>query len=105
MSLFHCEILSDASSSGTKLALYFRKMGMKSIIVSGCMLLIGMVGFAQHATYSGYRSPLDIPLNLSGNFGEFRSNHFHSGIDIKTQGREGLSVYAIASGKVSRVKI
>ena len=50
-------------------------------------------------------SPLDIPLFISGNFAEIRSNHFHSGIDIKTQGVEGLNVYAIADGYVSRIKV
>ena len=49
--------------------------------------------------------PLDIPLYLSGTFGELRSNHFHSGIDIKTQGVQGKRVYAIADGYVSRIKI
>ncbi|WP_418510245.1 M23 family metallopeptidase [Corallibacter sp.] len=52
-----------------------------------------------------FRDPLDIPLLLAGTFGELRSNHFHSGIDIKTQQREGLKVYAIADGFVSRIKI
>ncbi len=42
---------------------------------------------------------------LSGNMGELRPNHFHAGLDIKTQGREGLSVYASADGYVSRIKI
>lgn len=49
--------------------------------------------------------PLDIPLVLAGTFGELRSNHFHSGIDIKTQQRQGLPVYAIQDGTVSRVKV
>jgi len=49
--------------------------------------------------------PLDIPLILSGTFGELRSNHFHSGLDIKTQQRQGLNVYASAEGYVSRIKI
>lgn len=52
-----------------------------------------------------FRSPLDIPLFLSGNFGEIRSNHFHSGLDIKTQGVENKPVYAPADGYVSRIKI
>ena len=30
-------------------------------------------------------SPLKIPLLMSANFGELRPNHFHSGIDLKTQ--------------------
>ena len=52
-----------------------------------------------------FRPPLDIPLVLSGTFGELRSNHFHSGIDIKTQQRQGLPVYAVEEGTVSRIKI
>jgi len=52
-----------------------------------------------------FRSPMDIPLALAGNFGELRSNHFHSGIDIKTQQREGLPIYAIGDGSATRIKI
>ena len=52
-----------------------------------------------------FRSPLDIPLILAGTFGELRSNHFHSGIDIKTQQRQGLPIYAIGDGTVTRIKI
>lgn len=52
-----------------------------------------------------FSSPLEIPLVLSGTFGELRSNHFHAGLDIKTQQREGLNVLAAASGYVSRIKI
>ncbi|WP_264566878.1 M23 family metallopeptidase [Flavobacterium sp. N3904] len=50
-------------------------------------------------------SPLDIPMQLSGNFGELRPNHFHAGFDMKTLQREGLNVYAVADGYVSRIKI
>ncbi|RMG76485.1 MAG: M23 family metallopeptidase, partial [Bacteroidetes bacterium] len=52
-----------------------------------------------------FRSPLDIPLLLAGNYGEIRSNHYHAGIDIKTEGVEGKNVYAAADGYVSRIKI
>lgn len=52
-----------------------------------------------------FRNPLDIPIILSGSFGELRSNHFHAGLDIKTQGKEGLNVYAAADGYVSRIKV
>jgi len=51
------------------------------------------------------QSPLEIPLFLSGNFGELRSTHFHAGIDLKTQGETGKKVFSIADGYVSRVKI
>ena len=50
-----------------------------------------------------FRSPLDIPIVLAGTFAELRSNHFHSGLDIKTKRIEGLKVYGIADGYVSRI--
>ena len=49
--------------------------------------------------------PLEIPLILSGTFGEMRSNHFHSGFDIKTQQKSGLNVVASANGYVSRINV
>ncbi len=52
-----------------------------------------------------FRSPLDIPIILAGTFGELRSNHFHAGIDIKTQQRQGLPVYSIAEGTIIRIKV
>lgn len=52
-----------------------------------------------------FRSPLDIPLTTSGNYGELRANHFHAGLDFRTEQREGLNVYAAADGYVSRIKI
>lgn len=52
-----------------------------------------------------FHSPLDIQLVLSGTFAELRSNHFHSGLDIKTNGKQGLKVYTAAAGYVSRIKI
>lgn len=57
--------------------------------------------------YKAYnlRSPLDIPLLLSGNFAELRSHHFHAGLDFKTQGKTGLPIYAPADGYVSRINI
>ena len=62
--------------------------------------------FAQNNFPKDYFSPpLDIPMQLSGNFGELRPNHFHAGFDFKTQQKEGLKVYASAEGYVSRIKI
>lgn len=52
-----------------------------------------------------FGSPLDIPLHLSGTFGELRTDHFHSGIDIRTGEVEGLKVYAVAEGYISRIKV
>lgn len=52
-----------------------------------------------------FSSPLEIPLILSGTFGELRSNHFHSGLDIKTQQQTGLNVHASGPGYISRIKV
>lgn len=53
-----------------------------------------------------FRPPLDIvPPALAGSFGELRGNHFHSGVDFRTNQREGYPVYAIADGYVSRVRV
>ncbi|MGL4326200.1 MAG: M23 family peptidase, partial [Tannerellaceae bacterium] len=52
-----------------------------------------------------YQMPLNIPALLSGNYGELRANHFHSGIDFKTQGVVGKPVFAVMDGYVSRVSV
>lgn len=54
---------------------------------------------------TNFRAPLNIPLVLAGNFAELRSNHFHTGLDIKTNHKEGYRIYAIDSGYVSRINI
>jgi len=48
---------------------------------------------------------IDVPIDLSGTFGELRTNHFHSGIDIRTNQQEGYPVYAAADGYVYRIKV
>lgn len=52
-----------------------------------------------------FRSPLNIPLSLSANFGEVRKDHYHMGLDIRTNQKENLPVYAVADGYVSRIKV
>ena len=59
----------------------------------------------KNASDSLYSPPLNIPLLLAGNFGELRSDHFHSGLDIKTKHQQGLKVFSIADGYISRIKI
>ncbi|UII75247.1 M23 family metallopeptidase [Flagellimonas sp. HMM57] len=72
----------------------------------GVVFLLSMSLFSQKEyPQDVFGSPLEIPLILSGTFGELRSNHFHSGIDIKTQRREGLPVLTIADGTVTRIKV
>ncbi|MFT5247381.1 MAG: hypothetical protein ACI943_002131 [Gammaproteobacteria bacterium] len=52
-----------------------------------------------------WHPPLDIPIYLAGNFGELRNNHFHTGLDMKTEGREGLPIRSTEEGYVSRIKV
>ena len=52
-----------------------------------------------------FRPPVDVKMYLSGTFGEPRSTHFHTGIDIKTQGVEGKKIYAVAEGYISRIAV
>jgi hypothetical protein len=50
-------------------------------------------------------SPVKIPLYFSSNFGELRIDHFHSGLDIKTQGVTGKEVVAAADGYIYRISV
>ena len=70
------------------------------------LLAFSLNAFANEK-YKSYnlRSPLDIPLYLSGNFAELRANHFHAGLDFKTQGVIGKPIYAVADGYVSRINV
>jgi len=52
-----------------------------------------------------FRDPLAIPISLAANFGELRPNHYHMGLDIRTQHRENLPVFAAADGYVARVSV
>ena len=50
-------------------------------------------------------APMKIKMLLAGNFCEMRSNHFHTGLDIKTNHKEGVKLYAIEDGFISRIRI
>lgn len=68
-------------------------------------LLIAGTSFTQEIYPEIQNPPLNIPMLLSGTFGELRTNHFHSGLDIRTQQKEGLPVYAADEGYIARIKI
>ncbi|MDP3358675.1 MAG: M23 family metallopeptidase [Lutibacter sp.] len=76
-------------------------------ILCSSILAYGQATVTMQNTYptNYFGSPLDIPLILSGTFGELRPNHFHAGLDLKTQQREGLYVLASADGYISRIRI
>lgn len=72
------------------------------LLLTFSILLCGLFCTAQESEYA---NPLDGELILSGNFGEVRGSHFHSGLDLKTGGSEGRSVYSIADGHISRIVV
>jgi hypothetical protein len=77
---------------------------MKNIFALAALLFSSGM-FAQSFPKDYFRNPLDIPILLAGNFGECRPNHFHTGLDFKTNERENLRVSAAAEGFVSRISI
>jgi len=48
-----------------------------------------------------FRNPLGIPMLLSANFGELRTDHWHMGLDIRTNRKENYRVYAAADGYIA----
>lgn len=52
-----------------------------------------------------FSPPVDYDISLAGNFGEPRPNHFHGGLDVKTENVEGKHIYSIGDGYVSRVTV
>jgi len=77
---------------------------MKKILL-GFVLGLTCVGYGQENSVLEFSNPLDINVNASGNFGELRGSHFHTGLDMKTQQRIGMPIFAPADGYVSRIKV
>jgi murein DD-endopeptidase MepM/ murein hydrolase activator NlpD len=82
----------------------------KVVLLFSFSLLIASNLFSQDVIKSidypqDFRPPLDIRLTLAGSFGEIRGNHFHSGLDYRTNQREGYPVYAVADGYISRLRV
>jgi len=84
--------------------IYSLKNKIRSLVLAtivGCPLALP----AQETPENPFVSPFDFPLLLSGNFGELRANHFHGGVDFKTQGVVGKPIRCIADGYISRVTV
>ena len=78
---------------------------MKKILIYIIGVLMGCMPLRIVADEVKFGVPFDFPLYLSGNFGELRSNHFHGGLDFKTQGAVGKPLLAIADGYISKVTV
>lgn len=75
------------------------------LLFTAYFLLLNAYSFSQEYRNSGFVKPMNLPFNLAGSFGEPRPDHFHSGIDIKTNGVEGQPVFAIGDGYISRIRV
>ena len=78
-----------------------RKKGVQAM--RRLLLFVMVFPLLTHA--QSVRNPFDFPILLSGNFGELRGNHFHSGLDFKTQGVSGKPIHAVMDGYISRISI
>lgn len=76
-----------------------------SVFLSIVLFVFNSPVQAQVEEFPDYHPPLNIPLILSANFGELRPNHFHMGLDFKTQNKIGFNLYTIDDGFVSRIKV
>ncbi len=77
--------------------------GLLSGFVFAVLIFAGVSLPAQNR--NNYARPLKIPLVMSSSFCESRPEHFHTGIDIKTQGVIGHKLYAIEDCRLYRIKI
>ncbi len=78
---------------------------MKTIPLIFILFFFNHTSRANEIPRNYFSSPVDIPIFLSANFAEIRTNAFHAGIDIKTQGVTGHRVRASADGEVSRIRV
>jgi hypothetical protein len=69
------------------------------------ILLFVLIGVHTGAQSDYFSVPVKIPVFLSANFCELRPNHFHGGIDIKTEQRTGIPIYSAAEGYISRIVV
>lgn len=69
-----------------------------------CLLIYVLPLLAIGQLFEESISPLDIPIAVSGTFSEYRKTHFHSGLDMRTNGEKGLNIYSISDGWVSRIR-
>lgn len=79
-------------------------------LLSG-LLLVGMsvnqtaAKSKQPADSVYFRYPMRIEAEMAGSFAELRKNHFHGGLDLRTQQREGIRVYSAAPGVIVRAGV
>lgn len=75
------------------------------LMIATCFIYTIITQAQNNYPQNYFRNPLNIPMQLAANFGAVRTNHFHMGLDLRTNSQENLSVLAAADGYVSRIKV
>lgn len=89
----------------TYLCLPLKKNSMSSFRIYLAFTISLLCFFPVSGQLKFFGAPVTIPVSLSGNFAELRNNHFHMGIDIRTQQRTGIPICASAEGHISRIVV
>lgn len=79
---------------------------LRLLVFGGVLLTAIVASIGSGPPNKSYKFPFQFrPIQVSGTFGEMRSNHFHSGLDMKTGTDIRFPVYAIEDGYVYRLKV
>lgn len=78
---------------------------VQKFLIFFSIYLLSLAALRVQAQQDVFSPPFGFGLFLSGNFGELRSNHFHAGLDFKTQGAVGRPISVIADGYIARAKV
>ncbi len=78
---------------------------IRPLLFSAMLLFASRAEAQLNRINASFGSPVEFPIILSSNYGELRTDHFHSGIDIKTEGVSGKKIVAAESGYVSRISV
>lgn len=70
-----------------------------------CLFVLSFFTSYSQVPEGYFRNPLNLPMSLAGNFGELRPNHYHMGLDLRTNGKVNQPVFAAADGYISRIKV
>ncbi|MBM3914474.1 MAG: M23 family metallopeptidase [Sphingomonadales bacterium] len=79
-----------------------RKIGL---VITCCTLFLGTGAQLPRYPQGYFINPMSVPMELTANFGELRNNHWHMGLDIRTNARENLPVRAAAAGHISFIGV
>lgn len=73
----------------------------RSVLLTGCSLILFLTA-SVFATQ--YLWPTNSSQTVTAVFGDIRPRRYHAGLDIRTYGKTGFEIYAIADGYVQRVR-